>query len=203
MDAKFPRRPNDALLLDQIREKITKEKRPLFTFLNGDRFEDLFADHPQDKGGLPSLSRGARKCERLRYLIEVYIHTKKFVAEYPEHNTIKENEEFWDNVSNPGYRQHGGMKKFAEKYGYPINQTRKVLSRGGKIRAIESELGEPAVLLLLIPVIPMLDRLSYNGARELGSQLGCESADLLSMGQTLHKKWEVYVRNLEAWLFVD
>ncbi|KAF5861174.1 hypothetical protein ETB97_000548 [Aspergillus alliaceus] len=200
MDANFPQRPSEAPLLDQILEQIAKENQSLFIFLNGDRLEDLFADYPLDESGPSSPSRGAGKCERLRYLINVYFHTGKFFVEYPEYSTMKENWEFWDDITNPGYRQHGGMKKFAEKYGYPINLTRNVLSRGGKIKAIESELGEPTVALLLLPVIPMLDGLSYHGARELGLLLGRNNADLLRVGRTLRKRWEVYMRNLESLL---
>ncbi|KAE8156483.1 hypothetical protein BDV40DRAFT_306049 [Aspergillus tamarii] len=196
MDINLSQRPTEAPLLDQIMKKIAKEKQPLLTFLNGDRLEDVFADYPLGNSGPWNPSRGPKNCERLRYLICVYLHMRKFFAEYPDCSTSKENWVFWDDVSNPGYRQYGGMKKFAEKYGYPISLTRSVLSRGGKINVIEEESGDPAAVLLLLHVVPMLDELSYHGARELGLRLGHDNTDLLRVGQTLRKRWKVYVMNI-------
>jgi hypothetical protein len=191
---------SEAPLLSHILESITREKEPLIIFLSGDRLEDLFADCPQDTVCPLSLNRGARKCERLRYLINIYIQTRDFFLEYPECDTRKENWEFWDDISNPGYHRHGKMKSFAEKHGYPISRLRKALNRGGKIRAIESELDEPLVPLLLLPIFHMLDQLSYHGARQLGLLLSRDCPDLLSVGQSILKRWKVYVETYDMLL---
>ncbi|KAE8337395.1 hypothetical protein BDV24DRAFT_98522 [Aspergillus arachidicola] len=203
MDANFALHPSEALLLAQILEQLAQEKHSLLTFLCGDRLEDLFADYPSEQCGLPRLSRGAGRCERIGYLISVYIQTEKFFEEHPECNTRMENWGFWENVSNPGCRRHGKMKEFAERHRYPIHRTRNVLVRGGKIKAIQSASGEPAVALLLLSVVHMLDELSYHGARELGLRLRRDSTDWLQAGRSFRKRWEVCVRNLESLVFAD
>ncbi|KAB8212862.1 hypothetical protein BDV33DRAFT_186003 [Aspergillus novoparasiticus] len=203
MNANFVQHPSEACLLAQILQQLAEEKHPLLTFLCGDWLEDLFADYPPEQFGRPRLSRGAGRCERLGYLISVYLQAEKFFEEHPECNTRKDNWEFWGNVTNPGYRRYGKMKEYAEKYDYPIHRARNVLVRGGKIKAIQSESGEPAMALLLLPVIHMLDELSYPGARELGLRLSRDSPDWLQAGRSFRKRWEIYVINLKSLLFTD
>lgn len=185
----------DAADIDRILRFLIREHEPLSRFLRGNRLEDIctLPRHVPECGAL-GLSRQAGKVERLHYVLNLDIKTDDFFTEYPDHNTKKENAKFWGEISNPGYRRNGGKREFAARHKYATNMTVELLSRGGKMKAMESELDEPGLVPCLLLITHMLDHISYDGARVLSHRLQQEFPEILSTSRAVRRKWKIYIK---------
>ncbi|KAB8213122.1 hypothetical protein BDV33DRAFT_185402 [Aspergillus novoparasiticus] len=167
--------------VDQLFHVTRKELMPLVRYIRGDRLEDIFERHPQD-----------RRSEKLQYLLHVENLTEDFFEEYPSEDTGNRNSPFWARLSNPGFRGSGAKTAFAKRHGYDISTTLKILSKGGKIRATTGDHREPGFALFFLQVVNSLDRISYYDARELGNRLWDGCPDVPQSSAAFREKWVVY-----------
>ncbi|GLA55963.1 hypothetical protein AnigIFM63604_003311 [Aspergillus niger] len=173
---------------------LRNEEQQMIRFLNGDRFEDIFASNPPSK-----IFRKTPKSEKLRYLLDVQAKTWQYFKDYPEFDTRKDNNKFWENSYREGFR--GGMQSaFAAKYRYDEESTRAILNRGGKIQALASELAEPGVAPFLLPVVDRLGEISYPSIKRLGNEIRHRCPETLHASSLIRGKWELYAKTYQMFI---
>lgn len=180
--------------ITQVINTLRNEEQQMIRFLNGDRFEDIFASNPPSK-----ISRKTPKSEKLRYLLDVQAKTWQYFKDYPDFDTRKDNNKFWENIYREGFR--GGMQSaFAAKYRYDEESTRAILNRGGKIQALASELAEPGVAPFLLPVVDRLGEISYPSIKRLSDEIRHQCPETLHASSLIRGKWEMYAKNYQMFV---